>query len=185
MARKQRSTLGLALGDLLLDRMSGGVAAYAAYVGCHRGSLSRAVCDPHRRITGLIECACALLWHLREEGLSPRDLLERPFPVDRMLDFGELGDTNVERAFTALFPDGYEDVLTDRLRLSKGGLRRSAAMTTTRAYPHLMIIAHLLIILRDQGVEPLDALRYRLPSDLDPRRPRDFGVSDGRQSLAL
>lgn len=178
--QRHRSAMGLILGDLLAERASGGIAIYAAHVGCHRSSLSRALCDPHRRVVAYVECVCALLWQLRAQGFVPRELLGRRFPADRFADEIGSGATDVQRAFADLFPEGYEAVLTDRLRLSRGGFRRATELPACRAYPHLRTIAHLLVILRDQGVAPRDALRARLPREWNARPIRDAGgMHDG------
>lgn len=183
MSRRRRSTLGKALGDLLNDRSVGGLTVYAAHVGCHRSSLSRALCDPHRRGNGLVECVCALLWALREEGQRPRALLDQPFPSERLVAAGVTGETDVARAFAFLFPEGHEAVVAARLRMSKDGLRRAVALPEGRVYPHLRIIAQLLINLRDLGYDPLISLSLRIPPDFDQDQPA--GECDGRLSLAV
>lgn len=187
MSQRRRSTLGKALGDLLNDRSVGGLTVYAARVGCHRSSLSRALCDPHRRGNGLVECVCALLWALRAEGQRPRALLDQPFPSERLVAAGVSGATDVARAFTFLFPEGYETVVAARLRMSKDGLRRAVALPEGRVYPHLQIIAQLLINLRDLGHDPLISLDFRVPPDFDQDQDQGHpaGEFDGRLPLAL
>lgn len=184
MIPKQRSQLGMVLGDLLTGGPNGGIAAYAAYLGCHRVSLSRALCDPHRRGNSLIECVCALLWALRERGFSPSELLACPFPADRLVDAGVYGQNDVERAFAYLFPSGYARPLADRLRHSRRALLRAMAVTEGRAYPQLRLIAQLLIVLRDQGIEPTVALKIRLPALAGPAA-FFVGGHDGRLSIAV
>lgn len=148
----------------------GGYSWYADVIGRHPSAFHRSLGDRNSISSKYVLLTCSLLYQLQRFGKSPQQVMEAALPdVDETIDTSPA----YHHMKTLFISDPFE-LISQRIGKTVQSVERGISSQQSKAYPHFERICVALLMLKDCGVSPEQAIQFDLEASPEEQLNFDF-----------